>query len=571
MPRGIVFDRYDVPQFRGETVRNPTPPADTTAADILTGIGKAAAAAGQNLTTAREKAEALSESIKVDERYLQAAGEIDEQLINISQDPPSREIADTVFGDWRKSRADAWSKGLTPEGNAALQKRLTEKTLSAQHQSRMIRVTDLGHRAEKNILVHERVFSEDYSRRTDDAPWTDATAPESYKTLRTIYGRAVAAGAMTQAQMDKGLTAAKKEASAVRAHALMMGDETDVNRLKLLLATEKEKSGSTWLSQIDAPTRAALEKQAKDVDHTLYTRRRQENEDRRLADERALSKARESWQTSAEQKLDEGSLSLAFILSGENSGLVSPEAGRLYRKALETKTLNGTDDATTRDRLARVVWSVTSDPAKVLEEVNDARTNGKLSHDTAKGYLVHLEGRMKDRDTKGRSEQEQALNKERGDVEGLIKTLTTTRSITEQFDPIANAYELVLKERLAKLPRNESALVWWEKNRAQFVSYMAEKSDAVARGQEALMAVKPVRVNPKDVLTEDSLGDISEYQKRFGSDARLKMKQDLGKLQEIVKLRQYSETIKQTGRKTDGTPGPQPSAASPSSRSPLPR
>jgi Spy/CpxP family protein refolding chaperone len=562
----IRFDRYPVPEgglnsspgVRGG-YRVPAP--DTTLADTAAQVAKIGQIVSKKMFDAAEAQDALKQKVLVGERFLTAKEEMDRQIIAIEQQPELREKAEDHFGKWMQTRSKDWSKGLTAEGAAALEEKLAESRYTNGHRARMIQVKDLQARTDTVILGHAKAFVDDFVRSgpelvemeigEDGAPRPKET--RTFRDLKEAYGHAVASNAKTRDGAAKALVEIRQEAAAAKAHAMILGDGGSLMRLKDLVAMEKAQPGTTFLGVLDAKTVNAIEKQAKDESYTMLTRQQEQIERRRKELDRHLTEQREDWERRSDTMLRDGTLTAAWIEDGKKLNLATSEKAAFYRTALEQRASGeqGPNDEATFRRLAPQVWSATSDPRKVLAEVQSAFEGRRLNYQTAiSSWSAHLESRIERDKTRGASPEERALKDERGDIEKLIGVLTTTRSPFEKFDPAANRLKLQLLEELSRLPQDQSAKEWYFKNQNRFYGQMRGLASGYIRTERSAMLKADYQT------VEDIAANKQSYVSKYGADWRARMVEDVERMQRITDL-QADIDAKNPG----GTPGPKPGAA----------
>jgi len=536
---------------------------DYTVAELFAGVSKTAQGVTDTLAKSKAQSDALAERVRVGEKYLTASEEMDAKVISLSQTPEEREKAEEKWGQWLDQRLPQWTNGLSSDGADRLQEKLREKRASYGHQVRMIQVHDLQDRTNTVLLGHGKQFVDSFVRSGPDFV-TYAEGPDGqmrpvetseFRDLTEAYGHAVATSGKSKSEAAKDLLAYKQEASAAKAHSLILSrSPKDLARLKDLLAQEEDKPGTTFLGILGADRRNALMKQAKDEDYTLLKRAQEQTDRARTEAERSVKQQQENWERRTDTMVQAGTLTTAWIEDAKSLGLATDEKARFYRTAMEKKATGeeGPNDDATFRRLAPLVWSETSDPRRVLAEVQSAFGVGKLNYPTAiSSWSAHLESRIKYDKKEGKTREEKELDKERTDVEEYLKILTTTTSPFEKFNPAANRLRLSLMTELGRLPRDESAKEWYFKNEAQFFGRMRGLAAGFVRTEREAMLKKDY------VTVDDIAANKSAYEAKFGASWREKMVADVERLERIDALT-YEIDSKKPG--SDSKPGPKPAA-----------
>lgn len=569
MPRGIAFDRYEVP--RGELPGAPgwrTPAPDTSLAESLEKAARGATQLYSAWAAEKQRRAGLRERVNVGQAILNASEEIDRKLIEIEQNPDGRDKAEDTFKAWVASQRDRWSKGLTPDGSLAFQERVLDKLAAGGHRARMIQVRDLQQKTEMTVLGFAKRFVEDYVRTApDDQQYEEAPGgrvrpkrSEAYAQLEEAYAIGVAAGAFTRQEAAKALQSHEKEAALAKAHSLLnAGTPAALARLQVALESEKQKPGSTFLSVVSAKDRESLAKMAKDEDYRALLRA-QEQTDRNTRLQKALmAEQSQEFLRRLEERRANGTLDMVVIEEGLRAGLIDDDKARFYRTAKEQLSTGeqGPNHEATFRRLSLLVRSERANPAEVKAEVERAYADRRLNYPTMSGWVTVLDGKIKSDQDTAKNERAEALKQERRDVEKFIETVVRQPSLLEKLEPQVQALQLQLLEELAAVPRDESPKPWWYANKRRIleqVGELARSSEAVERG---------LLLNPAYQSMADVAANKGAYKQRFGELWEQRYLDDMARMRSIERTQRQIQTLKGDDRPGPKTPGggtPKPGA-----------
>ena len=560
MPRGISFDRYEIPRGGlGGAPGYKIPAPDDSVAGALASVSRLASNVGDVLLKAAE----AKEQAKVGEAYLTAVEEMDRQFLAL-QHSPDREKAAESWNKYIEQALPKWSKGLSEHGTAALETRLVPKRAEYAHKARMLEIQDLTERSARTRLGFGKAFVDAFARSGPDGP----EPTEEWLDLQRAYGAAVAANLIRQDVAEKELRAYRQEAAATKAYGMVESNDSNaLRRLKDLFSLEEENPGSTFLKYVDADRRVALKKTLNLENERLRQQRIAAANRAREANERRLRKEQEEWERRSDTMVENGTITEAWIEDGKQLGLASDEKARFYRKAMQDRKTGeaGPNDEATFRRLSMEVYSELSNPASLLRQVKLAYADRRLNYPTMKEWASHLEARIKHAETVRTAEQQrqqQQLDKERPEVEEYIKILTTTRSPFEKFDPVANRLRLNLMTELGKLPREQSAKEWYFKNEARFIGQMRGLAQGYIRTERASMNIRDDGMPPSGQPVAVYLAPKkAEYQRKYGAEWKTKMIEDIDRLERIRDLQAEIDSKKPQGHEP---PGPKPATSAPS-------